>query len=139
MKKSIAAGMVVAALFCSINLMAQKSNNEASEIGKIIAYTETGEVKMIVNKDMIDRFNSIEVDEDYITWNYLYSTYDWATIQFIVAAYHNNEVQITSKKDVERIAYVYQKTMETLFNANTNPAQPSSSVEVSTSLMSKTE
>ena len=119
MKRNIVAGMVIVLLFSTISLNAQKSNKEVTASGKIVAYNETGEVQMVINKDMIDRFNSIEVSEDYITWNYLYSTYDWSTVRFLIAAYHNNEIDITSKADVERMAYTYQKTMETLYNANT--------------------
>jgi hypothetical protein len=118
MNRNFIAAMVITMLFGTLNVNAQKSNNESGESGKLISYTETGSVKMIINKDMVDRFNSIEVDENYVTWNYLYSTYDWGTIQYIVGAYKNGEIDITSKDDVERIVYAYQKTLETLFNAN---------------------
>ena len=123
MKKNVVAGMVIVFLFSTVHLNAQKSNKEVTESKKIVAYTETGSVKMVINKDMIDRFNSIEADENYVTWNYLYSTYDWSTVRFIIAAYHNNEIDITSKADVERMAYTYQKMMETLYNSGTGTPQ----------------
>ncbi|MBN1181331.1 MAG: hypothetical protein JXB49_03525 [Bacteroidales bacterium] len=120
MKTLLLFSLVAVGILCSATVEAQKSRNETLNPAKIITYNTDGTVKIIIDKEKVDRFYSIPVDEDYLSWYEMCSQYDWPTVRFILLAYQCNEININSRADVERIAYTFQKMMGTLYDSDVN-------------------
>lgn len=98
---------------CLSGLYAQKSQQKTqSGSGKEIRYDQEGRIKMVINKEMIDRFKSIEADENYITWNMIYAQYDWPTVRMLMAEHKRGDLDITNKEEVENKVALYQTEIQ---------------------------
>lgn len=119
MKTFVLFSFVALETFSLATVEAQKSENENLTPAKIISYNQDGSVKIIINKEKVDRFYSIPVDEDYLSWYEMCSKYDWPTIRFVLQVHKSAEININSRSDVERIAYTYKKMVGTLYDPET--------------------
>ncbi len=58
--------------------------------------------KVVINKKMIERFNDLKVDEDFITFNELVRELSFDEMKCVFAAYYTDQISINSRSEVDK-------------------------------------
>jgi hypothetical protein len=103
MKKQILLLLIINILFFK-NLNSQDIISDNDNLSSVSIQKSTGNVSnggVVINFEMIDRFNNVAKDEEYLTWGDLILGYDVQSLQDFYYAYITCDIEKESLKDIK--------------------------------------
>lgn len=106
MRRSILLLMLIFGIYCC-NIKSQMirtmDNTHGKEVNSNSTTDKTGESGIVVNLEMIERFNSVTVDGEYLSWRDLITGYDIQSIKDLYYAYINCDFENESMQDIKLV------------------------------------
>ena len=90
--------------------------------------------KVVINTKMIERFNDLEVDEDFITFNELVQELSFDEMKMVITVYYTEHININSKSEVYKALQQQKKMQEESENSSHEMQWPAKDDQFTTKL-----
>jgi hypothetical protein len=69
-------------------------------ISNFVSRAQETDEKVVINTKMIEHFNNLEVDEDFITFNELVQELSFDEMKMVITVYYTEHININSRSEV---------------------------------------